>query len=205
MNAARSTISAAAFFCGLGMATGCGGGDSGVEPVTKPTASRPSAEVRRAVADPGSAAAVVVQYWQSIQREALPLSLSLYAPRVVNAVGLSNFAGMLAAQRATVRDVRLNIIGIQTAAGGRLITAEALPETGAKVHHSFFLRKQQNRWRVLYDTVAAAAIRPYVQDQIQRAIDSNAGQPSTRAVRAGDRALEAYRQSSLSLARGSVR
>jgi hypothetical protein len=205
VNAARSTISAAAFLCVLGIATGCGGGDSGVEPVTKPMAARPSAEARRAVADPGSAASVVIRYWQSIQREALPLSLSLYAPRVVDAVGLSNFAGMLAAQRATVRDVRLNIVGIQTAAGGRLVTAEALPETGAKVDHSFFLRKQGNRWRVLYDTVAAAAIRPYVQDQIQRAINSNAAQPSTRAVQAGDRALDAYRRSSLSLARGSAR
>lgn len=199
MSAARLTISAAVLLIfGFGFATGCADGDSGVEPVAKPRAAQPSVAARRALADPGSAATVVARYWRSVQREALPLTLSLYARKVVEAVGLANFAGMLAAQRAAVRDVRLNILAIETFGEGRLVMAEALPKTGAKVEHTFFLRRQDDRWRVLYDTLTAAAIGQYVQDQTQRSISAAATRPSTRAVNAGDRALQAYRQSALS-------
>lgn len=191
--------------CALGFVIGCGGGDAGVEPVAKPKAATPSPEARRAVANPSSAANVVVRYWRSIQREALPVSLSLYTGPVVDAVGLSNFAGMLAAQRSATVNVRLNVLSIQTVAGGTLVTAEALPKTGAKVEHSFFLRRQENGWRLLYDTLAAAGIRQYVQDQTQRGINPNAPAPSGRAVRAGDQALNTYRQSSLSRVRVTQR
>lgn len=147
----------------------------------------------------------MIRYWQSIQREALPLSLSLYSPKVVESVGLANFAGMLAAQRAAVRGMRLSIIGTESVANGRLVTAEALPKTGPKIEHTFFLRRTGDRWRVRYDTLAAAGIRQYVQDQAQRRVNANAPRPSTRAVEAGDLALDAYRLSSLSPARAIQR
>jgi hypothetical protein len=146
-----------------------------------------------------------MQYWQSIQRQALASSLSLYAPRVVAAIGLSTFAGLLAKERDTARAARLNIIGIETVAGGRLVTAEMLPTVGAKVVHTFFLRRPMKRWRIMYDTVLAQAIRSYVQGLVQRGIDRYAARPSVRAVRAGNRAIEAYRRSSPSLVRGTAR
>lgn len=198
-------MSAVALLCALGFVAGCGGGDAGVEPVAKPKAATPSPEARRAVADPSSAANVVARYWRSVQREELPLTLSLYSGPVVDAVGLLNFAGMLAAQRAATANARLNVLAIKTVAGGTLVTAEALPKTGAKVEHSFFLRRQENGWRLLYDTLAAAGIRPYVQDQTQRGINPSAPAPSARAVRAGDQALDRYRKAALSRLRVAPR
>jgi hypothetical protein len=201
----RSALSAVAFLCALGFATGCGAGDSGVEPASSPTATQASLEARRAVADPASSASVAVRYWQSIQQGALPSSLSIYSANVIDAVGVTNFAGTLAAQRPLINDSRLHVIAIDDAFGGNVIRAEALPKVGTKTEHSFFVRRQQNRWRLLYDTLTAAAIQQYVQNQVQRGIDINADEPSSRAIRAGDSALRAYRRSSLSLIRRGVR
>jgi hypothetical protein len=201
----RSVLSAVACLCALGLATGCGAGDSGVEPAVSSTAAQASPEARRAVADPASSASVVVHYWESIQRGALPSSLSIYSPSVIDAVGVTDFAGTLAAQRPLVNDSRLNVIAIDDAFGGNVIRAEELPKVGPKTEHSFFVRRQQNRWRLLYDTLTAAGIQQYVQNQVQRGIDINAGEPSGRAIRAGDDALRAYRRSSLSLIRRGVR
>lgn len=200
MNVARSTSLIVAFSCALAFAVGCGGGDSGVEPVGKARAAQPSPEARRQVADPQSAAAAVLKYWESIKFGSLPLSLSLYTSQVVNDVGLPTFAGGLAALRPSLRETRLNVTGVQRVAEGHLVSAEALPKIGAKTEHSFFLRNQGSGWRILYDTLTAAGIQQYAQDQVQRGIDSSAP-PSARAIKAGDSALSTYRQSSLSRVR----
>lgn len=197
-------MTVAALICGFGF-VGCGDEGAGVEPAAEPRPARPSLAARRAMADPGSAATAVVRYWRSIQREALPLSLSLYAPSVIEAVGLDDFAGMLSAQRATVSNMRLNVIGYDSVGDGRLVTAEALPPIGPKVVHSFYVRRQDDRWRVVYDTLAGAAIGPYVQTQTQRGINPNARQLSTRAIRAGDIAAAVYRRASLSFGRPAQR
>lgn len=184
----------------LGIAlVGCGAA-SGVEPAGSPKAATPSAEARRQLDNPRSAASTVVRFWSSIQDGALPLSLSLYEPRVVSAVGIATFAGMLDDQRATAKDARLNVLRVNEVAGGRLIRAETVPKVGAKARHSFFLRRvgteQPDRWRIVYDTLSAAGIQSYVQSQTQRAIDPSSA-PGRTALSAADRAVETYRRASL--------
>lgn len=202
MNVARSMSLVVASSCALAFGVGCGAGDSGVEPVAKAKPAQPSREARQAVADPKSAASAVLRFWESIQRGALPVSLTLYTSQVVNEIGLANFAGMVAAQRPLIKDSRLSVTAIENVARDRLVSAEALPTVGAKTEHSFFLRNQGSGWRVLYDTLTAAGIQQYAQDQVQRGIDPSA--PATvRAIRAGDIALNTYRQSSLSRVRNT--
>lgn len=207
MTAPRSAIIVVACASALGLGYGCSADDSRdveTEPVAKPTAAQPSPQARRALARRDSAAAAAVAYWRSVQRGALPISLSLYATQVVDVVGLANFAGTLAAQRPLIRHSRLNVVHVEYVSNGSLITAEALPTTGPKTEHSFFLRKQEDRWRVLYDTFTATAVQQFVTDQTQRSLNVKAP-PSTPAVRAGDRALTAYRHSALSLIRDARR
>ena len=193
--APTAACTAAAFLLG-----GCGG-DSGVEPATAPKPSTPSAQVQRQLDDPRSPASTVKRFWDSMQNGALPLSLSLYEPRVVSAVGIATFAGMLADQRATYAETRLNILRVEDAANGRLVSAEAVPKVGLKTRHSFFLRRAGNtgagRWRILYDTLSAAGIQSFVQTQIQRSVDP-AAVPGRKAIAAGDQAAATYRNASLS-------
>ena len=178
---------------------GCGG-DSGVEPAAAPKAATPSAQAQRQLADPRSPASAVKRFWDSIQNGALPLSLSLYEPRVVSAVGIAAFAGMLSDQRAASADTRLNILRVEDVAEGRLVTAEAVPKVGAKTRHSFFLRRARGegpaRWRIVYDTLSAAGIQSYVQTQTQRSIDPTSV-PGRKAIAAGDQAAATYRQAAL--------
>ncbi|MBW3609796.1 MAG: hypothetical protein KY463_15965, partial [Actinobacteria bacterium] len=110
---------------------GCGG-DSGVAPATNPKAATPSASAQRQLDDPRSPASTVMRFWDSIRHGALPLSLSLYEPRVVSAAGIATFAGMLQDQRAASVDTRLNVLGVEDVAGGRLVAAETVPKVGSK-------------------------------------------------------------------------
>jgi hypothetical protein len=194
----RERVLGPASLCLTGLAIGlggCGGSDSAA---SKPVAARPSAEVRRQLTDSHSPAATVARFWGSIQRGALPLSLSLYEPNVVSAVGIGTFAGMLNQVRATAQAARLNVVRVETVSGGQLVTAQTIPKVGAVIGHSFYLRRVRGRraWRIAYDTVSAAAIQFYVQDQIQRSVNPAAA-PGRKALSGGDKAAEAYRLAAL--------
>ncbi len=177
---------------------GCG--DAGIGAADRPKAAPASAEVRRQLSDRLSPASMVMRFWASIQHGALPLSLEIYEPRVVSAVGIPTFAGMLQAQRASAQDTRLNLLRIEDVAAGRLITAETVPKVGSKTRHTFFLRpvrgRRPVRWRIAYDTLSVGAIQTYVQTQTQRSVDPAAA-PGRKAVAAGDAAADAYRRASL--------
>lgn len=184
---------------------GCGG--SGVPPATTPKAASPTAAARRQLADSQSPAAAVARFWGSVQRGALPLSLSLYDPKVVSAVGLGTFAGMLNQQRVPALATQLKVLRIEHVAGGQLVTAEAVPTAGPKISHSFFLKRPETErrgpWRIVYDTLSAAAIGAYVQDQTQRSIDP-AVTPGRKALSAGDAATAAYREAALGSPKGAA-
>jgi hypothetical protein len=175
--------------------------DSGVDPATSaPAPGKPTPAASQQLANPDSAASTVMKFWESVQRGALPLTLSLYEPRVVAAVGVPTFAGMLAQQRPVAEAARLNVLRVEGVSRGELITAETIPKAGPKVQHSFFLRprgRRSVRWRILYDTISAAAIPAYVQDQTQRSINPTAATPSRSALAAADRVGEAYRRAAL--------
>lgn len=178
---------------------GCGG-DSGVVAATKPTAATPTAQARRQLADARTPASAVARFWGSVQRGALPLSLSLYEPRVVSAVGIQTFAGMLTQQRQTTADTDLNILRVERVSGGQLVTAETVPAAGLKTTHSFFLRRprssQPGGWRIAYDTLSASGIQAFVQDVTQRSIDPSAT-AGRKALSAGDQAAALYRKAAL--------
>lgn len=196
-------FSAAAITLPLG---GCG--DSGVTAATTAKTATPAASVRRQLSDRRSPASTVARFWASIQEGALPLSLALYEPKVVAAVGLASFAGMLNEQRGTSAEARLNVLRVEDVADSRLVSAEAVPKVGPKTRHSFFLRRvprrRPARWRIVYDTLSAGAIQAYVQNQTQRAIDPSAP-PARKAVVAGDQAAATYRAASLGAARSADR
>jgi hypothetical protein len=178
---------------------GCGA-DAGVEPVATPKAATPTPEARRQLEDPRSPAATVMRFWNSIQTGALPQSLALYEPRVVSGVGIATFSGMLNDQRAVSADARLNVLSVDEGAGGQIVGAEVVPKAGAKTRHSFFLRRvgtaQPVRYRIVYDTLSAAGVPAYVQSKTQRSIDPTAV-PGRKALAAGDRAAELYREVAL--------
>ncbi len=173
-------------------------GDSDVDPVAKPKPASPSPEVRRQLQVRGSAAFVVADYWDSIQRGALPLSLDRYRPQVVDAVGLPTFAGMLAGQQTQAQLVRLNVLDVERAPGGQLVSAEMLPKTGPKVRHSFFVRRSRGQLRLAYDSFTAAALQQYALNRMQRTVDPDAEAPSPKSNKAADVALDAYREAGLS-------
>lgn len=186
---------------GLALLAGaCGGGSGGVssEP---PTPARPSAEVSAALRDPGSSPSAVRTFWRFLSIGALPGALEQYDERVVREVGIGTFAGMLANQQATLASTRLNPLTIENIAGGKLIVVESLPKVGAKTRYSFFLRKRQGEWRIVYDTLSANGLQSFVQQSVQRGIDPSAERPAARSTKAGDDAVQIYRAVALRLLR----
>lgn len=172
-------------------AAGCGGSGSSDLPRAKPAKPTPAAaaDLRR----PGSASSTVRRYWAYLQDGALPGALDLYDGAVNQAIGVSNFSGALASQRENVARTKLNVVNVERARKGALVSVERIPRAGPKQRESFYLRRgPEGRWRLRYDTLAAGAIQAYVRQQTQYRIDP-ATTPSPRAIKAGDFVLTRFR------------
>jgi hypothetical protein len=117
----------------------------------------------------------------------------LYDQRVVTGTGTATFGGTLASQQATASTMAMNVVDVEPIRNGMLIFAELIPPAGPKTQTSFFLKREDGRWRIVYDTFTANALAVFVQQQEQRRIDPNAKRASTQALRAADGIAATFR------------
>lgn len=197
----RTPTIAGAFVCLAAGLAGCGGGGTDAPVARAPTPAPQTAAARSALADPASPVAPVKRFWSYAQQGAVPAVLEAYDPRVVAAVGLDNFAAALASQQGAVAVLKLNILDVQSVAGGRLVLAEALPKLGAKNKYSFFLRREKGRWRIAYDSFMVAALPASVAARVQASARPGSG--TAAGAKAADRVLAAYRVAALTVPKPS--
>jgi hypothetical protein len=200
MNALRALVGLVAT---LMMITGCSVGGSSVASPKREEATEPSRAAKAALRDPQSPASTVARFWRYVAAGALPAALPLYDERITLAVGPATFGGTFDAQQETAATTKLNIVEVESIGRGALVFAELIPTAGAKSQTSFFLRRQQGRWRIVYDTFSARALTAFVQQQEQRRIDPYAKRASPRALRAADGAAARFRAAALSSKAGS--
>jgi hypothetical protein len=182
----------------------CGGAQGeATEPPPPPNPSPQSNDAKAALRDSGSAASIALAFWRYVGKGALPAAHGLYDEEVAATVG-EDLAGALAQQQATAAASFLRIYDVESAGGGMVVLAETLPENGPKMQWSFFLKRTEARWRIVYDTFTAAALSYYVQQEVQRRIDPNAKSPSPGALNAADRALAEFRKAALGAAGGKL-
>lgn len=177
-----------ALACLAAALVGCGGmGGSHASVVRPPRPAPQSAEVRRQLGDPASPASVVNRFWTYVQQGAVPAVLDVYDPRSVAGAGLDNFAGTLAGQQQATAGLKLNVVEVQPVARDRIVLTEALPRLGATSKFTFFLRREEGKWRIAYDSFLAVALPASVTARAPAGAKPGTGEKAANAVLSGYR------------------
>jgi hypothetical protein len=177
---------------------GCAGDGDSVAPVKREQPLPQSARAKTALKDPHSAASTLSEFWRYLAAGALPAVFTFYNEDVIRALGPAMFGGTMASEQGTALTTRLNIYDVKRIAGGTLVLVETIPEAAPKSRHSFFLEaERRGGWHITYDTLTAAALMAYAQQQEQQRIDPSAKVPSRRAIEAGEKALMLFRRVAL--------
>ena len=183
-----------------GAVGGCGGGDDDDEPQDRRApGAQPSAEVRAALGDPESSVVAVREFFQDLQDGALVSAIGRYEPAVVRAVGVDDFAGMIATRQGVLAGVRLTPFEVEEVAGGEQVKAEGVTPAGDRTRYAFFLREVDGEWRIVYDSFSAFGLVTYVQGRAQRDIDPTVQAPGIRAGRVAEASVERMRRAALRL------
>lgn len=141
----------------------------------------------------GSPAWCVLQLLFWAQWGSYPNLPTAYDPRVLARVGTASFTGAYAAIRPQLAASRPDILDVQQSPRGALVTLRFLTATGPPTRDSFLLRLRRGRWVVVFDTLLERALSTWAQSRI----DTLTRQPSARAIRAGSRLSERYRDASI--------
>jgi len=177
---------------------GCAGDGGSVAPVKREQPSAKSAQAKAALKDPHSAASTLLEFWRYVAVGALPAVFTFYNEDVIRALGPAMFGGTMASEQGTALTTRLNIYDVKRIAGGTLVLVETISADAPKGRHSFFLEAgRRDGWHITYDTLTAAALMAYAQQQEQQRINPSAKVPSRRAIEAGEKALMLFRQVAL--------
>jgi hypothetical protein len=113
-----------------------------------------------------------------------------YDARVLQALGVHDIFGALATQQASLAASRITLIPAERTELGRLVTIRVRPPEGADQRYSFLLRRQAQRWRIIYDSLLEGALAFFVQQRVQES--SGKAKPTLKAIRAGRRAADRY-------------
>lgn len=140
---------------------------------------------------------MVEDFWRFVQVGAIPAAFASYDARVIKAVGLGDFAGMLAAQTPNIERTRLNPLIADRVAGGLLVIRRGSPPDRSQVALLVLPRPSRRPTTHRLRQFASAALQASAQGAAQRSIDASTAEPSTRAVAAGDAAISKYRLAAL--------
>jgi hypothetical protein len=185
----------AVVFCAVSALCACRGDDA--PGVVRAQPSPQSADARAMLDNPSSPASTVRRLWRYMQRGALLPAVLVYHPALREAVGDRDFAAVVAAQQVALAGIRPRVIDVEETAAGRLITVEAIPQTGDATRYSYVLRRDPQGWVIVYDTLMADAIGRVITSRVQSSIDPNASTPAARAVDTGNRVADAFREAAL--------
>jgi hypothetical protein len=144
-------------------------------------------------ARPGSPEAAVQRllYWARWGN--WPMLVAAYHPRVLEAIKPSEIADTYSAQRQSLRQTRVVPVGSNPTPNGRFLAVE-MRSPDSVSYESYLLRKDGDRWLIVYDTYFDAAYGAFVQNQADLKSNEKGTAPPDEAVKAGLDAAAFYRR-----------
>jgi hypothetical protein len=200
MNGLRKSAAAILILASVGGLIACGGSGSKKQSrvPTEPSAASTDTPGEKSE-EPKSPRAAVSRLLEYLQSGAVLNAVLVYDTRVRDAIGTPNLAGTL----ATFQDVETGpkpiVLKVESTPIGSLVTVRWVAKTGPSTTSSYLVRRNGQRWVIVYDSRLAANLAGYVTARTQLAIDPNAlpGQRSPKATAAGQRAADKYRDVAL--------
>ena len=128
--------------------------------------------------------------WFFGQWGSVPHIVALYDPSVRRAVGDRLISGAYATQREVMLASRPRIAYVRKTGLGTLVGLDVYRRGASPLRDSFLFRRQDGRWRILYDTLVERAFKTYEQftDTV-----GPAEKPPRSAVRAAKTAADRFR------------
>jgi hypothetical protein len=120
----------------------------------------------------------------------LPEVLDVYNQDVVTELGGTRLAEAYGWLRPQLASAAPEIKGTVRKGGHAYVTVELFRQGSPPQGESFDLENADGKWRVVFDTLLARGLAEYRQYQMA----PNPAQPDPQAIRAGERAADAYRR-----------
>jgi len=195
------------------MASGCSGGDDSRGDTTRIVRTGSPAEVRngKLTADPApltfaqvsdagrtTPAGAVLSLYFWAQWGSIPNVVSMYDPRVQNALGPMRIADAYVDQRVPLLGTHVVIRDTVTSPLGTVVTVDALTKNFPPSHDSFLLSRRNRRWYVVHDTLLERGLAVIVGAAASRGLSGQAA--VRRAQAAGAVAARDYRRLAIRLA-----
>jgi hypothetical protein len=195
----------------ISIASGCSGGDDSAK-TTQIVGTGSPAEVRngKLTADPApltfaqvskagrtTPAEAVLSLYFWAQWGSIPNVVSMYDPRVRNAVGPMRIADAYVDQRVPLLGTQVVIRDTVRSPLGTLVTVDALTKNYPPNYDSFLLTRRNRRWYVVHDTLLERGLAVTVGAEASRGLSGQAA--VRRAQRAGAVAARNYRRLAMRL------
>jgi hypothetical protein len=188
--------------CLVALISGCGGGDDGKASTTATSATDAQTTATTATTSiPASSdstktpQAALQKLWHQLQIGSVPTAALSYDRRISARLGSSTLVGALRviAQQYAQGPPVIDKITV-TPLGALVEVHRDLKESKKKQLASYLVRKPKGRttWVVAYDSSLANGIMVYVRDKEQRKINSNAKNPSPRAIQRAKALVSQY-------------
>lgn len=136
----------------------------------------------------------VLQTWRWLQLGAYPVAVRMYDEDVREALGAATIVGALQSVSTAVSAMSLSIRSAEETEAGTLVEARATSKGNPANTFVFLLRRRDDGWKIVYDSLLSEAVGAHVQARVQREVAPGADAPSPRAAIAGARAAERYRE-----------
>lgn len=145
----------------------------------------------------GTAQATVLRILFWAQWGNLPALVDAYDRRVVQRVGASEFTGAFAWLRPRLSSTRFRLLSARRSGDNVFVGLELATTDAAPTREGFVTRRVDGRWRVVYDTLLDQGLKGYVASITA----TSPRAPNAKALRAGEKAAQAYRDVYPSVAR----
>jgi hypothetical protein len=191
--------------------SGCSGGDESAD-TTRIVRTGATAEVRdgKLTADPApltfaqiaeagrtTPAGSVLSLYFWAQWGSIPNVVSMYDPRVRNALGPMRIADAYVDQRVPLLGSQVVIRDTVASPLGTLVTVDAFTKNFPPIHDSFLLTRRNRRWYLVHDTLLERGLAVIVGAQASRGLSGQAA--VRRAQTAGAVAARNYRRLAMRL------
>lgn len=139
----------------------------------------------RALTKDRSAASVVMTVIEDLRDGAGPALFPVYDSRIPDRVGRGNVLGALQAMSGIIAGAQPVVARRRKTTGGELVVVRLLRTEGSDSKYSFLLRRNGQRWKIIYDSLLAQGLQSYVTNRES----GGSGTPSPAATRAAARAV----------------
>lgn len=139
----------------------------------------------RALVTERSPASVVMTFIQDLRDGAGPALLPVYDSRIPDRVGKGDVLGALQVMTGLVAGTEPVVTRQRKTRAGQLVVVRLLRTVGSDTRYSFLLRRDEQRWKIVYDSLMVQGLQSYVSSRVARGSTT----PSPAAARAAARAV----------------